>query len=381
MMKKISIIILTFFLFVNFNYSQITEVENVKTGKTDNRITLSETGMYKGTKSEKANEFYNKANDYFKNRDYKNAGKYYKKAIEEDTSFVEAYDNLALSYRKMKKFDKAINYYKKSIALYPDGHMAHMNLASAYLLKKDYENSIKEYQILLKLSPEDPEGYYGIANVYMTVGKYDDALKNAKQALNLYQKSNSDLTGDAYYLIGMIYYYKNDRKNAEENFLSAKNKGIKLHPQIEKDFFSKNQDDIPLKTKDDYINTEQTFIDDYNWIFKESMGTNPEKRKMYSRFIIRWVSGCPYINVNINEKIVKYPKCGNCVIIFMGGWVNYALQNKDYNNVYKGALNGTEDIIQFYFSNKEVLGKNKGIEKLIKMKNNNTLKDYIKSNI
>lgn len=380
MMKKVKLLIL-FLIITSVNYSQIKETENIKTGKTTNKITLSESGMYEGTKSEKAEEYFEKANTSVDEGNLNDAVKYYKKAIKEDTGFVEAYDNLALAYRKMKKFDKAIQYYKKSIEMYPNGHMAHLNLASAYSLKKNFDKAYKEYNNFIKIFPDDPEGFYGLANIYFSTKKYDDALKNAKKALDMYIKSGSDLTGDAYYLIGLIYYYKNDRDNAKQNFSAAKKLGIKMLPQIENEFFTINQDDITLNNNEDYINSEETFVKNYNWLLKESIGTDLKKRQAYNRFVFKWVSGCPYINISINEKIVQYPKCGNCLIIFMGGWANYAIQKKDFNNAFQGALKGTENVIQFYLSNKEVLGKNKGIEKLIKMKNNHTLEEYIKSNI
>jgi len=382
MKTKFSVLAVIFtFLVSSISYSQKTETENVINDNTNNKITISETGLYDGTKSDKARNYYNKAKDFADNHDFNNAKKYYLKAIKEDDTYIEAYDNLGLTYRRLGKIDDAIIYYKKSIELYPSGITAHQNLATAYNIIKDYDNAIKEFNEIAKIEPNNPESYFGLANTYMTISKFDKALQNAKKALELYKKSNSHLVGDGYYLEGLIYYYKNDKIKAKEDFQNAKKLGVKLHPQIEQEFFSeRDETKIELKTKEDYIKYEEKFIDDYKWLINTPLGKDQQKRKEKNAFILQWVSGCPYIHVDISEKIVTYPKCGECLMIFLGGWADYAIKTKEYDNKYKGNLIGTESVINFYKKNKSIIGKNKGVEKLIKLQDQKKLNDYIKSN-
>ena len=93
------------------------------------------------------------------------------------------------------------------------------------------------------------------------------------------------------------------------------------------------------------------------------------------------MTGSPNVSIELSEKIVTYMDCGECLMMFMGGWTKYALESKDFKNKVKGNLAGTESVIKFYLLNKNSLGQNKSIEKFIKLKRENKLEEYIKSNI
>jgi Flp pilus assembly protein TadD len=380
MKKRTIILTIAFVTFGTLCYSQVKET--VKNDEVDNQMTISETGMYDGTDSEEAKKYFDQAVKYGNEEDFNNAKKFYLKAIKADSKYVEAYDNLGLIYRRLEDFDKAIEYYNKSIKLFPKGQMAHQNLAAVYGIKKDYKSAINEYEAILEISPNDPEGYFGIANSYMMLSQFDDALINAKKALDLYEKINSPHIGDGYYMVGLINYYKGDNENAKKYLKLAKDKGAKIHPQIEEELFSKESEkQIQLKTKEDYAKYEQDVINGYNWLMKTPIDMESTKRKETNAFLMQWITGSPNVSIELSEKIVTYMDCGDCLMMFMGGWTKYALESKDFKNKVKGNLAGTEGVIEFYLSNKNSLGKNKAIEKFIKLKEENKLEEYIKSNI
>jgi len=234
MMKKSILLLFVLALFAGTtSYAQIKET--IKKDSTVNQITISETGIYEGSKSNEARTFYNKAIDYEKKDDLMNALKFYLKAIDADTNYVEAYDNAGLTYRRLGEYDKAIVLYKKSILKYPSGVTAHQNLAVVYSLQKDYEGANKEYEAIIKLYPEDPEGYFGLANSYLMQSKLDDALKYANIALGLYEAAKSPLLNEGQYLVGLIYYYQGDKDNAKKYLKLAKKNGAEIHPQLEKE--------------------------------------------------------------------------------------------------------------------------------------------------
>ena len=380
MKKKKLLLSLIFLSFGTICHAQ--EKETLKTDGIENQVTISKTGMYDGTTSNEARKYFEQAEEYGNKKDFNNAKKFYLKAIQIDSKYVEAYDNLGLVYRRLGELDNAIEYYKKSIELFPDGQMAHQNLAVVYGIKKEYQNAIKEYEAILRISPNNPEGYFGIANSYMMLSQFDDALVNAKRALILYEKTNSHHIADGYYMVGFINYYKDDKENAKKYLKTAKEKGAKLHPQIEYELFTEGDEkNYELKTKEDFAKYEQDVIEGYNWLIETPMGENPQKRKELNEFLIQWMSGSPNLSIEISEKIVTYMDCGECLMMFMGGWAKYAIETKDFKNRIKGNLAGTESVIKFYLSNKETLGKNISIEKLIKLKEENKLEEYIKSNM
>ena len=135
-MKTTRIVFTSFFIFVYACcFSQTPTSEMVKTETKDNLITGTTTGMYGGSDSKEALDYYDQASKFVNKQDFKNAKKYYRKAIKKDPKFVEAYDNLGVVYRKLGDLDEAIKCYKTSIELYPDGAMAHQNLALIYGLR------------------------------------------------------------------------------------------------------------------------------------------------------------------------------------------------------------------------------------------------------
>jgi len=196
------------------------------------RIVVSDTKVYTPTSSEEARINYNKGVACFKNNDLDNAVKYYEKAISIDPNYVDAYDNLGLVFRHQGNLEKAEFYYKKSIEIYPNGYVAHQNLAIVYGLKKLYDKALKEYKTMIKIDPDDPEGYYGIANYYMTIGKNELALENAKKALKLYEELNHLYIKDGQFLLGLIYYNLNDKKNAKTFLKKAKDNGAEIPKQL-----------------------------------------------------------------------------------------------------------------------------------------------------
>jgi tetratricopeptide (TPR) repeat protein len=375
---KIRKLILTLICFTlgATTHSQVTKKETIENNGLENKLTITETGMYEGTDSKEAKKYFDKAAEYSDKQDYNKAEKFYLKAIKKDPKYIEAYDNLGLVYRRIGDFDKAVEFYKKSIELYPSGQMSHQNLAVVYVVQKDYNSAIQEYNELLKISPNNPEGYFGIANSYMLLSKFDDALKNAKTALELYKEDNSHHLSDSYYLVGLIYHYTNDKENAKRNLQLAKDSGAKIHQQIAEIYFPSEHDDINNFSKE-----EKGIILAYNWLLETPIGEDKKSREALNAIILGRAMNSPNVKIELNEGIISYVDCSDCFAIFLGGYTAYAIKSKDYNNKFKGNLAGTEGVIEFYIKNKKALGPINGIEKLIKLKQENMLEDYIKSKI
>jgi tetratricopeptide (TPR) repeat protein len=210
---------------VTFGYAQTKKEKKVK-------VTSLNSGMYEGTKSDKAQKIYDLAAKKHAAEDYKGAIKLYKETLKEDPNFVEVYDNMGVCYRRLGDFKNAIKSYKKSIEIYPEGGMAHQNLGMIYGIQKEYEKAISEYKIVQKLDPDDAEGYYGAINNYLNLGKYKEAIESAIKTVEIYEATESPYLYQAHYLLGLSYYYDNDKKNAKTYIALAKKKGMKISQQL-----------------------------------------------------------------------------------------------------------------------------------------------------
>ena len=69
--------------------------------------------------------------------------------------------------------------------------------------------------------------------------------------------------------------------------------------------------------------------------------------------------------------------------IFMGGWAKESLlYPASKTNVEQGSIAGMDSLVDFYVKNKSKgLEKDKNVEKLVKLRNNDKLVDWVKSQI
>ena len=156
--------------------------------------------------------------------DVNKAVDYFIMAINYDSKFVQAYDNLGKAYRMLKKYDLAIKSYELSLKVFPKGTSAHQNLAIVYSELGNYSKAIDEYNIVIKMLPSDPEGYYGLANTYLGISEFNKALPIALKALKLYEKNPPNYIGDSYAQITLIYYYLREMSMAKKYMEISKEK-------------------------------------------------------------------------------------------------------------------------------------------------------------
>lgn len=220
-MKTILNLLFAILLFTTASYSQ-TKKERKMVTKGGN------VEMYNSTESKEALEYYSKGFALGSQGDYKGAIKWYKKAVETDDKFVEAYDNLGVAYRKTGDLENAKKAYLKSIELYPKGNLAHQNLGLIYWIEKDHMKALEQYKISQQNDSLDAEGYYGTIQIYFALKDYKSAVQSAAKTLDIYEATNSPYLSDGQYLLGIAHYYNNDNKNAKIYLQQAKKAGVKI---------------------------------------------------------------------------------------------------------------------------------------------------------
>ncbi|KAA3639821.1 MAG: tetratricopeptide repeat protein [Bacteroidetes bacterium] len=382
MKKKLFSLLMCLFFFSLLSYAQEPIKENLDENGKNTQISISPEAMYDGSESEKARKYFNQAKDYGDQKDFKNAAKYYLKAIKADNTFIEAYDNLGLTYRRLGDLENAEKYYKKSIELFPEGKMARQNLAVVYSMSNRYDNAVSVYKEIIKLDPEDPEGYFGLANTYLQISEFDKALENGQVALDIYKATDSHHLADGYHMLGLIYFYKGEKSEAIPYIKQAQDLGAQIHPDVVNDLFPKEEEekDFTLTDPEDYPKYEEDIVKFVNWLQNTPIGTQPEQRQAVNAFVLQWITGTPAFTIELQPEIVPYTECADCLLMFLGGYTKYMIETRDYENKFKGNLAGTESAIALYKANKKALGKNKELEKLIKLQSNGTLEEFIRQN-
>lgn len=136
------------------------------------------------------------------------------------------------------------------------------------------------------------------------------------------------------------------------------------------------------KTKEEFTASEPLVINTINWLEDTPLDQEPDKRQEQSSLLIGWISGSPQVTVKLEEKMMPFMKKGNeqLMLIFMGGWTKYCLQNNYSRDDVQCNLAALHSTIKVY---KKGLGlkKNKEMEKLIALDVKGQLEQWVKDNL
>ncbi len=137
-----------------------------------------------------------------------------------------------------------------------------------------------------------------------------------------------------------------------------------------------------LEAKEDFALYEQDVIKCVDWLLNTPIRDQSEKRKEANIFLLEWLTGSPYVRVELKKGIVTFSRTTpSLTLIFMGGWAKQALETRDFENKVASNLAGIESVIEFYTKNRKTLSRDRNVEKYIKMKEKGTLLDFIEQNV
>ena len=172
-------------------------------------------------------EWYSKGTDAYKNEKFKKALKYYEKAVELDSAFAFAWDNIGLCNRKLGNYENALKAYTKSLEIDSMGTMPLQNIAVVYTYMEQYDKAISCYERLMKTDENNPEVYYGIGRIYYEfLHDYGKSLDYMCKAYNLYIIQKSPYKADAEKIIRYIYSKMKNEGNEDRFNEILKNNNI-----------------------------------------------------------------------------------------------------------------------------------------------------------
>jgi len=109
---------------------------------------------------------YNRGTGYQSREDWDRAIYYYKQAVENDDTFVQAFYNLGTAYRMKGELDLAKDAYLRAMRLQPDMVNASYNLALIYWELKQYTAAEQHALKVVKAEPEHPYAHYLLGYIY-----------------------------------------------------------------------------------------------------------------------------------------------------------------------------------------------------------------------
>jgi tetratricopeptide (TPR) repeat protein len=110
-----------------------------------------------GTANEEARRLFEQGLEHSRRQQWELAIQAYRRAVQVDPRFVEAWTNLGYAYRKVKDYERSVEAYQRALSLRPDHAQAHDYLARTYLAMGNREAAMRHYEILRRLDPRMAE--------------------------------------------------------------------------------------------------------------------------------------------------------------------------------------------------------------------------------
>jgi len=160
--------------------------------------------------------------------DFDKALEFYHKAEFLDKNKLWLINHIAWCYKKKGEFELAIGYYLEAEKLEPENLLVQAYLGHINMETGEYEKALKYYFKVEYLQPDNMKVYRPISWCSFMLGKFDNAAKYLEKTFT------HGITKNDYMNLGHIYWCKNERQNAIQNYrLSLKISGTDV------DWFSK----------------------------------------------------------------------------------------------------------------------------------------------
>jgi tetratricopeptide (TPR) repeat protein len=170
-----------------------------------------------------AERYYSFAFEYIKHKNYNDAIPLLKKAIEADSSYVDAYLALRQVYLEVGDTNKALEICMKGMRCFsnPDSNRKMAKaIADLYAKIGEPEKAEQLFQKIIDDNPKDANSYDLYASYLESQGRYDEALKSYEKAYELKPDDGGIAfrVGNAYFERGRYREAINFLKKAKESF-------------------------------------------------------------------------------------------------------------------------------------------------------------------
>lgn len=130
-------------------------------------------------------------------------------------------------------------------------------------------------------------------------------------------------------------------------------------------------------TKEEFTASEPKVINTVNFLETTPLDKQRDAWTIQAAMLTAWVTNSPEVTIELNAKIgTFFKKNPELMIIFMGGWIRYCLQNGYSNDKVQCNLAGIRSAIKVYKLGNG-LKKDKEMEKIIKIDDGGGLEAYV----
>ncbi len=185
-----------------------------------------ERGKEPNLSSEVVNQF-NLGVSYQNQKEYLKAIEAYKKVIELDPNYGEAYNNLAILYQEIGDDHRAFEIYKKLIQISPQYEKAYNNLGILFYLKGRDGEAMEAFEKAININPHNIESYINLGVLYKKQGQWNKAIESYQRALSI-----DPFHKETHYNIGLLYEQMEQIELAVGHYQKFVQLASNTHPEL-----------------------------------------------------------------------------------------------------------------------------------------------------
>jgi len=164
---------------------------------------------------------------FYHQRDISKAIQSYRKVIEIDPTYIEAYNNLGIIYQEIGDFNNALWAYQTSLGINPRYEKGLNNLGILLYLMERYDESMEALQKSLAINSNHVESHINLGTLFKKRGQMDQAIACYQKVLSL-----NPLHGEAHYNIGLLYEQLENVELAISHYQKFIQFSKKTHPDL-----------------------------------------------------------------------------------------------------------------------------------------------------
>jgi len=170
---------------------------------------------------------FNSGVTFYNQKDFSKAIQAYRKVIELDPTYVEAYNNLGILYQMMGDMDRALGAYQKSTEINPRYEKGYNNLGILLLLNGRYEEASESFQKALAVNSNNIESHIHLGVLLKKKGQWQEAIESYQRALAI-----DPLHRETHYNIALLYEQLENFELSVGHYQQFIQLSSKSHPEL-----------------------------------------------------------------------------------------------------------------------------------------------------
>lgn len=171
--------------------------------------------------------YFNSGVHFYNQKEFSKAIQAYKKVIELDRTYVEAYNNLGIVYQMIGDVERACEAYRKSTEINPRYVKGYNNLGILFLFAGRDEEALPAFEKALALNANNIESHINLGILFKKKGEREKAIESYQKALTI-----DPLHGETHYNIALLYEQLEEKELAISHYQQFVQLSSKSHPEL-----------------------------------------------------------------------------------------------------------------------------------------------------